>query len=239
MRIRKNIKESLGSDPLTVKFMDALQKVLIMRPDLKDTLIKSIASLLEEYMYDYSRDELTSLIDKWIEVGLPFAIEDEDFFNTLRDYGLSESRKNKRRALKEGLIVGPTSSTTFNARGKTSVVGKKFSESFEVEGSVRIWADVFGDVDEVLGEMISQAEYNGIDVYGSGVTTGDDYEEFGVAERAWIDVSEDVADQLCADIQDNLHPRNRCRFRRFENVLHQQCRNYTVVSLASKKTVCG
>ena len=204
MRIRKNIKESASRDPLTVEFMDAFQKALLANPDIKETLIKKTASLLEGDIYDYTRDEIASLLDKWIEVGLPFAIEDEDFFETLRYYGLSESRKNKRRALKEGLIVGPTSSTTFNARGKTSVIGKKFSESFEAGGSVRIWADVFGDVDEVLGEMISQAEYNGIDVYGSGVSTGDDYEEFGVAERAWIDVSEEVADQLFADIQDSL-----------------------------------
>ncbi len=204
MRIRKNIKESVGRDPLTVEFMDAFQKVLLSSPDIKDVLIEKTASVLEGDIYDYSKDEIASLLDKWIEDGLPFAIEDEDFFTSLRERGLLESRKNKRRALKEGLIVGPTSSTTFNARGKTSVIGKKFSESFEVGGSVRIWADVFGDADEVLGEMISQAEYNGIDVYGSGVTTGDDYEEFGVAERAWIDVSEEVADQLCADIQDSL-----------------------------------
>lgn len=205
MRIRKNIKESAGRDPLTVEFMSAFQKVLLASPDIKEILIKKTASLLEGDIYDYSRDEIASLLDAWIEDGLPFAIEDEDFFTSLRENGfLKESRKNKRRALKEGLIVGPTSSTTFNARGKTSVIGKKFSESFEAGGSVRIWADVFGDADEVLGEMISQAEYNGIDVYGSGVTTGDDYEEFGVAERAWIDVSEEVADQLAADIQDSL-----------------------------------
>lgn len=204
MRIRKNIKESASRDPLTVEFMNAFQKVLIANPDIKEILIKKTASLLEEKLYDYSRDEIASLLDKWIEDGLPFAIEDEDFFTSLREGGLLESRKNKRRSLKEGLIVGPTSSTTFNARGKTSVVGKKFSESFEAGGSVRIWADVFGDADEVLGEMISQAEYNGVDVYGSGISTGEDYEEFGVAERAWIDVSEEVADQLCADIQDSL-----------------------------------
>lgn len=204
MRIRKNIKESASRDPLTVEFMEAFQKVLLASPDCKEILIEKTASLLEGDIHDYTRDEIASLLDKWIKVGLPFAIEDKDFFETLGYYGLLESRKNKRRALKEGLIVGPTSSTTFNARGKTSVVGKKFSESFESGGSVRIWADVFGDVDEVLGEMISQAEYNGIDVYGSGVTTGDDYEEFGVAERAWIDVNEDVADQLSADIQDSL-----------------------------------
>ena len=204
MRIRKNIKESASRDPLTVEFMNAFQKVLLSRTDIKDILVKLTAGILEEKLYDYSRDEIASLVDAWIEDGLPFAIEDEDFFTSLREYGLLESRKNKRKALKEGLIVGPTSSTTFNARGKTSVVGKKFSESFGVGGSVKIWADVFGDADEVLGEMISQAEYNGIDVYGSGVTTGEDYEEFGVAERAWIDVSEEVADQLFADIQDNL-----------------------------------
>ena len=204
MRIKKNIKESASRDPLTVEFMNAFQKVLLSRTDIKDILVKLTAGILEEKLYDYSRDEIASLVDAWIEDGLPFAIEDEDFFTSLREYGLLESRKNKRKALKEGLIVGPTSSTTFNARGKTSVVGKKFSESFGVGGSVKIWADVFGDVDEVLGEMISQAEYNGIDVYGSGVTTGEDYEEFGVAERAWIDVSEEVADQLFADIQDNL-----------------------------------
>jgi len=210
MRIRKNIKESAGRDSLTVEFMNAFQKVLLANPDIKEILIKKTAGLLDGRGYyqgaicDYSKDEIASLLDKWIEDGLPFAIEDEDFFTSLRERGLLESRKNKRRALKEGLIVGPTSSTTFNARGKTSVIGKKFSESFEVVGSVRIWADVFGDADEVLGEMISQAEYNGIDVYGSGISTGDDYEEFGVAERAWIDVSEEVADQLTADIQDSL-----------------------------------
>lgn len=204
MRIRKNIKESAGRDSLTVEFMIAFQKALLASPDCKEILIEKAASLLEGDIYDYTRDEIASLLDKWIEDGLPFAIEDEDFFTSLRERGLLESRKNKRRALKEGLIVGPTSSTTFNARGKTSVIGKKFSESFEVVGSVRIWADVFGDADEVLGEMISQAEYNGIDVYGSGISTGDDYEEFGVAERAWIDVSEEVADQLTADIQDSL-----------------------------------
>jgi hypothetical protein len=204
MRIRKNIKESAGRDPLTVEFMNAFQKALLANPDIKEILIEKAASLLEGDIYDYTRDEIASLLDKWIEDGLPFAIEDEDFFTSLREMGLLESRKNKRRALKEGLIVGPTSSATFNARGKTSVVGKKFSESFGAGGSVRIWADVFGDADEVLGEMISQAEYNGIDVYGSGVSTGEDYEEFGVAERAWIDVSEEVADQLCADIQDSL-----------------------------------
>jgi len=204
MRIRKNIKESAGRDSLTVEFMIAFQKALLASPDCKEILIEKAASLLEGDIYDYTRDEIASLLDKWIEDGLPFASEDEDFFTSLRERGLLESRKNKRRALKEGLIVGPTSSTTFNARGKTSVIGKKFSESFEVVGSVRIWADVFGDADEVLGEMISQAEYNGIDVYGSGISTGDDYEEFGVAERAWIDVSEEVADQLTADIQDSL-----------------------------------
>ena len=204
MRIRKNIKESASRDPLTVEFMNAFQKVLLASPDIKEVLIAKTASLLEGDIYDYTREEIASLLDKWIEDGLPFAIEDEDFFTSLREMGLLESRKNKRRALKEGLIVGPTSSTTFNARGKTSVVGKKFSESFEAGGSVRIWADVFGDVDEVLGEMISQAEYNGIDVYGSGVSTGEDFEEFGIAERAWIDVSEEAADQLCADIQDSL-----------------------------------
>jgi len=204
MRIRKNIKESTSRDPLTVEFMNAFQKVLLASPDIKEVLIAKTASLLEGDIYDYTREEIASLLDKWIEDGLPFAIEDEDFFTSLREMGLLESRKNKRRALKEGLIVGPTSSTTFNARGKTSVVGKKFSESFEAGGSVRIWADVFGDVDEVLGEMISQAEYNGIDVYGSGVSTGEDFEEFGIAERAWIDVSEEAADQLCADIQDSL-----------------------------------
>lgn len=205
MRIRKNIKESASRDPLTVEFMNAFQKVLLASPDIKEILIKKTASFLEGNIYDYSRDEIASLLDAWIEDGLPFAIEDEDFFTSLRENGfLKESRKNKRRALKEGLIVGPTSSTTFNARGKTSVVGKKFSESFESGGSVRIWADVFGDADEVLGEMISQAEYNGIDVYGSGISTGEDYEEFGVAERAWIDVNEEVADQLSADIQDSL-----------------------------------
>lgn len=204
MRIRKNIKESANREPLTVEFLETFQKVLLANPDIKETLIKKTASLLEGDIYDYSRDEITSLLDAWIKVGLPFAIGDEDFFETLRYYGLSESRKNKRKALKEGLIVGPTSSTTFNARGKTSVVGKKFSESFGAGGSVRIWADVFGDADEVLGEMISQAEYNGVDVYGSGISTGEDYEEFGVAERAWIDVNEEVADQLAADIQDSL-----------------------------------
>jgi hypothetical protein len=210
MRIRKNIKESADREPLTVEFLNAFQKVLLANPDIKETLIKKTAGLLDGRGYyqgaicDYSKDEIASLLDKWIEVGLPFAIEDEDFFETLRYYGLSESRKNKRKALKEGLIVGPTSSATFNARGKTSVVGKKFSESFEAGRSVRIWADVFGDVDEVLGEMISQAEYNGVDVYGSGVSTGEDFEEFGIAERAWIDVSEEAADQLCADIQDSL-----------------------------------